>query len=329
MSDSAIHAHHLVDPSKAALIKSTPISGKMARPEDCDLVFYHGSGCPDGFTAAFAAWLARGDKAEYIAMEHNSSAGPPTLPPLKGRHVVVVDYCFSRQLTESIAAEAASFIVLDHHASALKDLDGLDDSLKVFEMGQSGATLAWDYFHPSTPAPLFVRMIEDKDIWRWAYRGSEAFSAAFGSVKFDFADFKALLDKGEAGVADLVAKGGAILDYKNQVRDSHVKRAIPCVLKAAPQFRGLIVNGSTQASEIGNAMCQVPGVQFGAIFSHDMAKGTIYVSLRSDSDEVDVSVIAKGMGGGGHRRAAGFTIPAGKGIDDILVLPCPPAPEAK
>ena len=104
-------------------------------------------------TAAFAAWLARGDKAEYIAMEHNSSAGPPTLPPLKGRHVVVVDYCFSRQLTESIAAEAASFIVLDHHASALKDLDGLDDALKVFEMGQSGATLAWDYFHPSTPAP--------------------------------------------------------------------------------------------------------------------------------------------------------------------------------
>ena len=139
-----IHAHHLVDPSKAALIKSTPIAGKTARPEDCDLVFYHGSGCPDGFTAAFAAWLARGDKAEYIAMEHNSSAGPPTLPPLKGRHVVVVDYCFSRQLTETIAKEAESFIVLDHHASALKDLEGFDRILDFENAALGGRVVGND-----------------------------------------------------------------------------------------------------------------------------------------------------------------------------------------
>ena len=31
------------------------------------------------------------------------------------------------------------------------------------------------------------------------------------------------------------------------------------------------------------------------------------VSLRATDDEVDVSVIAREQGGGGHRRAAGFS----------------------
>ena len=40
---------------------------------------------------------------------------------------------------------------------------------------------------------------------------------------------------------------------------------------------------------------------------YDHVKRHFYVSLRSDSDEVDVSIIAKSLGGGGHKRASGFT----------------------
>jgi phosphoesterase RecJ-like protein len=39
-------------------------------------------------------------------------------------------------------------------------------------------------------------------------------------------------------------------------------------------------------------------------------KGQRKVSLRATDDDVDVSVIARAQGGGGHRRAAGFTTPA-------------------
>jgi len=45
-------------------------------------------------------------------------------------------------------------------------------------------------------------------------------------------------------------------------------------------------------------------------------KGQHKVSLRATDDDVDVSVIARAQGGGGHRRAAGFTTPLG---DDELV----------
>jgi phosphoesterase RecJ-like protein len=39
-------------------------------------------------------------------------------------------------------------------------------------------------------------------------------------------------------------------------------------------------------------------------------KGQHKVSLRATDDDVDVSVIARAQGGGGHRRAAGFTTAA-------------------
>ena len=36
-------------------------------------------------------------------------------------------------------------------------------------------------------------------------------------------------------------------------------------------------------------------------------KGQRKVSLRATDDDVDVSIIARAQGGGGHRRAAGFS----------------------
>ena len=42
-------------------------------------------------------------------------------------------------------------------------------------------------------------------------------------------------------------------------------------------------------------------------------KGQHKVSLRATDDDVDVSVIARAQGGGGHRRAAGFTTPHVRG----------------
>ena len=42
------------------------------------------------------------------------------------------------------------------------------------------------------------------------------------------------------------------------------------------------------------------------------------VSLRSFHDHVDVSEIAKSFKGGGHRKAAGFTLSKDVHIDDIF-----------
>ena len=52
--------------------------------------------------------------------------------------------------------------------------------------------------------------------------------------------------------------------------------------------------------------------------SNGERKGQHKVSLRATDDDVDVSVIARAQGGGGHRRAAGFTTPMSD--DELLAF---------
>jgi hypothetical protein len=83
-------------------------------------VLYHGDSCTDGFAAAFAAWKRLGPAALYVPCSHGP--GKRALD-VTGKHVVVLDFCFSTADTRRMIADAASFLVLDHHASARADLE--------------------------------------------------------------------------------------------------------------------------------------------------------------------------------------------------------------
>lgn len=55
---------------------------------------------------------------------------------------------------------------------------------------------------------------------------------------------------------------------------------------------------------------QTEGIDI-AVFAYDVAKNVFKISMRSNTDNIDLSVFAKKRGGGGHRRAAGFTVNMG------------------
>jgi len=298
--------------------------GLASDPTQTDLVVFH-KDCIDGFAAAFAAWRLLGDRATYVAAEHGPAA--PLHLDVRDRRVVVLDYCFPAAVTSRMISEAASFLVLDHHASAEKELTGVPQQHKVFEMKQSGATLAWDYFHGPAPAPPLFRYIEDKDIWRWALPGSQEFTAGFSpglTLPESLPEWDAMLSGGEPAMREAIRSGSAVLQYRCRVRDEHVARAVPCVLRAAPSLRGMLVNATTLASEIGNALATQPGVDYALMWQRRHAPsasgdGSSYVcSLRSATDAVDVSIIAAAHGGGGHRRAAGFTH-TGQAIEELFL----------
>lgn len=58
---------------------------------------------------------------------------------------------------------------------------------------------------------------------------------------------------------------------------------------------------------IANFLNQIDGAKI-SLFLKETAGGKIKGSLRATRDDVDVSVIAKKLGGGGHKKAAGFMI---------------------
>lgn len=261
-------------------------------------------------------YLKLGDAAVYIPQERSSAV----LPNVTGETVVVLDYCFSREVTEAMIVDTGGrFIVLDHHNSALHDLMGIPDENKVFVMGQSGATLSWNFFFPGQEIPLWLRYVEDKDIWRWALRDSHAFTAGFSLLPQTFEVYAKLHNGGHAAVDDIIERGAFILEYQNGVVASHVKQAKQVKLRVAATLTAAVVNSSTLGSEMGNAMCTQIGVDIGIVWSYDHRSKQFRVSLRSiDGDKADVSIIAKKFGGGGHKCAAAFAW-KGSSIEELFL----------
>jgi oligoribonuclease NrnB/cAMP/cGMP phosphodiesterase (DHH superfamily) len=296
-------------------IVSTAVPAECGDPTKVDVVIYH-SPCPDGFAAAYAAWATVGDAANFIGCSHGSDYDHMHAV-VAGKNVAVLDFSFRSDLSNAFIKSASSFVVLDHHASAEQELRHLPPCNKVFEMKQSGCTLAWNYFHPGVDVPLLLRYVEDKDIWRWSLRSSKEVNAALSAQSFTFQEFHQLVQGGADAISRLVDAGAAMLSQQTSIVQSHLKKAFKCTLSFAPSFPACVVNSTVFASELGNALCVQCGASIGVVWHYEQEADVTRVSLRSNSDDVDVSVMAKSMGGGGHRRASGFEL-RGCGLNSLV-----------
>jgi len=252
-----------------------------------DVVLYHAE-CSDGFGAAWAIWK-KFPSARFMPVKHGIS--PPA--GLAGRHVVIVDFSYSRQTLEAMAKEAASLQVLDHHITAEKALVGLP--FAYFDQKKSGAVLAWEWAHPE-PVPWLLQYIQDKDLWHWVLPSSREINAALASYPSDFRVWDELRQ------GTLEAEGLAILRYENELVG---KIAAEAALVSFHNETVPAVQSAVLTSQLGERLSA--GYPFCVIW-HDR-DGRRYYSMRSRKEGADVAAIAASYGGGGHTHAAGFSVP--------------------
>lgn len=272
------------------------------------LVIYHAN-CTDGFTAAWCFHHANPNGYDF----HPASYGKEP-PDVAGRDVILVDFSYPREVLMRMAESAKSILVLDHHWTASADLATVSEDASViaglcpivvlFDMKRSGAGLAWDYLFPCEPRPRFLGFVEDRDLWTFKFPETKASHALLGSVPRTFEVWDQVMLGSPVEQANALAQGAALLRMiEKQVADA-VGSSRRTMTIAGVEVPVANVPGFL-ASDAGHVLGE--DAPFAATyFDTDQRR---CFSLRSRPEGADVSAIAKQYGGGGHKNAAGFSVP--------------------
>lgn len=294
------------------------------------ICIYHGK-CADGFTSAWAVYCALGTDCDF----HPGVYGEAP-PDVTGRDVVLVDFSYKYPVLAKMTETARSILVLDHHKTAEQELapyghlagdyiwpsyqkevldapeagePGYCPVSVLFDMDRSGAGITWDFFHPNQRRPALVDYVEDRDLWRFKLENSREVNAAIFSYEYTFENWGYLARMADLGSSSALADAGRAIERKHHKDVAELVE----VCRRRMKIGGIEVWGAsipyTLTSDAGNLMSE--GEPFAACY-WDTPNGRVF-SLRSKPEGADVSEVAKGYGGGGHKNASGFTVP----LDEI------------
>lgn len=282
------------------------------------LVIYHGN-CADGFSAAWCFHHLRPGMFDF----HPGIYGEP-VPDVTGRDVYLVDFSYKRPVVEDMLKVALSVTLIDHHISAIKDLEGLPGLKQFTDVERSGAMLAWDWLcgthngysregpgrHMPIQVPRLLEHVQDRDLWRFALPMTREVQSNLFSHPYNFELYDKLMAMKGLELAEFAAAGAAI--DRKQAKD---------IAELLPQLTRLMeIGGWTvpvaslpymMASEAGHIMSKGAHDTQSAPFAgtyFDTATHRKF-SLRSQPGVFNVSMVAVQYGGGGHANAAGFQVP--------------------
>jgi oligoribonuclease NrnB/cAMP/cGMP phosphodiesterase (DHH superfamily) len=289
----------------------------MFTSENIDIVIFHHP-CPDGFTSCVIANMyfnSINKKVNYWGLAHSPNPPPELYDKLKNKNVLICDFSFKKDVIIKLLTVVKGLLIIDHHLSAQKDLQDFNQKYKIFDMKHCGAYLTWEYFFPKVPVPLFVKYIEDNDIWLKAMPKTLEVTAYVASLELSLEpeclnEFeKLILD--ESLITSIAIPIGEILlkQAQKQIDSALSKSTVKMIdFNNNIYFVGTC-NSTTNISEIGNQMLsKYPFIDFSAIYNYNENGSSNSISLRSDDTRANVSVIASKCSGGGHRNASGCTL---------------------
>jgi oligoribonuclease NrnB/cAMP/cGMP phosphodiesterase (DHH superfamily) len=272
-------------------------------------VFHHNDA--DGRCAAAIVWKKFHKDVSDIDFVEMDYAKVPDLSSInKDEPVVIVDFSFKPDVMSKLLEITQNITWCDHHATAAEydygcSLAGYRD---FSDKGLCGAECTWRHYFADSEIPDGLELLGDYDAWRMKlrpqclefYEGLKLVeqcprSSVWEVLLFPRGDVQAL-----ANIKELTTSGAAAIRY----RDSYcaeMRKAFgfPTVFEGLQVFVTNIYRFGSQG--FGDNMQKYDAC---AACVYDGAKWTI--SLYSVKTEIDVSVVCKLHGGGGHKGAAGF-----------------------
>lgn len=249
-----------------------------------------------------------------------------------GEDVIMADISLPMPLMEQVAERSKSFLWLDHHVSAMKEYEahfdvvaGTDNELGhknlryIYRPDISACEICWKEFFPGQVMPESVHMLGEYDTWR--ENGTDAWNNVILPFQYGmrmegftpeslanwiFNDYA----NNPTRLREMVGIGSAILKYQKQQDERLMLKSFDARLNIPAEqgvVRCLVCNGAYNSTAFESKWDEEKyDVMVGISFDGKMWG----ISLRTTKD-IDLSVIAKSFGGGGHKQAAGC------GVDDL------------
>ncbi|MDE1874606.1 MAG: phosphoesterase [Patescibacteria group bacterium] len=273
------------------------------------IAIYH-KDCTDGTTAA-AIVLRKYPEAMLFPIGHGYA--PEEMTPIVAlagapgeSQIFTVDGVFGA--TEFLAA-GHNVVSLDHHEGIRDEYKKLaaenKDFTFIFDNDKSGASLAWQYFFPDMPMPELVKLVEDQDLWKWRYSPD---TENAGAILWMYNDRpQELLPLLDSSIEPIKKEGAVITRYNRAEIHKLVEEIEPLDMKIGDATVPVYNVPAMYRSAIGNILSERGGKTVGlfTIEAHEAR-----MSFRGkDGQEPSALDIAKKLGGGGHKNAAGARVP--------------------
>jgi oligoribonuclease NrnB/cAMP/cGMP phosphodiesterase (DHH superfamily) len=245
-------------------------------------------------------------KIKYYPASHGKSP-----PHLVGKNILICDFSYSYSVLQEMSKIANKILVIDHHKTAIDNLHDFPDNQKIFDLQHSGAYLTWKYLFPNEKVPLFIKMIEDRDLWTKQLPGTDYLAMYLFTEKYDFQLYLSLLD--ETTLATAIAKGETYSELNKFYMQQLADQAMVKFMRINNKYYFIVhceCALTVLRSDLGNYLLEkYPHADFSVTY-HVKAHGITTFSLRSDDKHADVSEVARSLQGGGHRNAAGMAVNA-------------------
>ena len=202
---------------------------------------------------------------------------------------------------------------IDHHKTALDDAHKagfIASGGQLLESGRAGCELTWEYIHTEfSNVPLSVKLLGRYDVWDHEY-SDWVLSFQYGmrqlqDTRPDNTEMWGKLFTNDSEVEPLVKNGKLILDYES-VQNEKFCRAYSFETELNG-MKAICANRGFCNSKLFDSVYDPEEHHFMISFIRmKPPKSKWTVSLYSTRDDVDCGSIAKSLGGGGHKGAAGF-----------------------
>ena len=242
----------------------------------------------------------------------------------------ITDISVKKELADRLLSVSDKVILLDHHKTALW-LNEYPYALVQVEdesVGKMcGAYLFYEYLKKShkefndTPAlKLFIDYVRMYDTWEWKEKYDNIIPKRLNDLMY--------MDGPNEFVDKMTYRLGNnlfILDdtdlMKLQIEQTYINSYVAQKNETLminddlfPEYTVGITFADKYISELGNKLCELhPELDFVVLIN----MSTLTVSYRTVKDNLDLSDIAKGFGGGGHPKASGSRFDVSI-VNDIL-----------